>query len=136
MMKSSDYKALGKHITTFDGFDTFPCPPDIEEVTMTSDEVTALCPVTRQPDWYTVTIEYKPDTLCIESKSLKLYLQSFRNDGLFCEAFAARIAEDISEAIKPTSCRVTVMQKPRGGVTITAVAQVEQVKEVKEVENG
>lgn len=122
--EDAEYKALGKHVTIFEGFDTFPCPPGIGEVTMTSDEVTALCPVTGQPDWYIVSIEYKPNALCIESKSLKLYLQSFRNDGLFCEAFAARIAEDISEAIKPASCKVTVVQKPRGGVSITAVAAI------------
>ncbi len=120
--RTDGYKALGEHVTDFEGFDTFQCPYGVQEVTMTSDEVTALCPVTGQPDWYTVSVEYRPQTLCIESKSLKLYLQSFRNDGLFCEAFATRVAEDISEAIKPLSCKVTVVQKPRGGISITAVA--------------
>lgn len=127
-MKTNVYKTLGNHVTRFESFDTFPCPSGIEEVTMTSDEVTALCPVTGQPDWYTVSIGYKPIALCIESKSLKLYLQSFRNEGLFCEAFAARIAKDISEVIKPAWCKVEVVQKPRGGISITAVARVEQAK--------
>lgn len=124
--------ALGRRVTDFEGFDTFPCPTGVQQVTMTSDEVTALCPVTGQPDWYTVSIEYMPQALCIESKSLKLYLQSFRSDGLFCEAFAARIAEDISEAIKPASCRVTVVQKARGGVSITAMAEVPRPTETEQ----
>ncbi|MCL6611191.1 MAG: preQ(1) synthase [Peptococcaceae bacterium] len=89
---------------------------------MESDEVTSLCPVTGQPDWETVTIEYEPDKHCIESKSLKLYLWSFREEGHFCEALDSRIAQDVQEACRPKWCRVTVRQKPRGGVKIEATA--------------
>jgi 7-cyano-7-deazaguanine reductase len=91
-------------------------------VVLESDEVTSLCPVTGQPDWETVRIEFEPDSLCIESKSLKLYLWSFREEGSFCESLAARIAEDVYAACRPKSVRVLVTQKPRGGITISAEA--------------
>jgi len=71
-----------------------------------------------------VRIEYEPRDLCIESKSLKLYLWSFREEGVFCEAFAARIAKDVFDAIKPKSVIVTVTQKPRGGITISAESRL------------
>ncbi|MEO6457057.1 MAG: preQ(1) synthase [Chloroflexia bacterium] len=127
-VQSSTFRFLGKDVTEFQGFDTFPTPPNMESVTMTSDEVTSLCPITGQPDWYTVTIHYSPRSaedggLCLESKSLKLYFQSFRNEGLFCEAFASKVADDIYEALKPLAATVTVVQKPRGGIGITASAQ-------------
>ena len=125
---SGEFRFLGKGVTEFQGFDTFPTPNNVESVTMTSDEVTALCPITGQPDWYTVTISYVPRKaedggLCLESKSLKLYLQSYRNEGLFCEAFAGKIADDVFAALGPVSVVVTVDQKPRGGIGIVAKAQ-------------
>jgi len=72
------FKALGKKVIEFQGLETFPAPDLCDLVVMTSDEVTAVCPVTNQPDLYTVEIRYKPYNLCLESKSLKYYLQSFR----------------------------------------------------------
>ena len=84
--------------------------------------MSALCPVTSQPDWYRVQIAYVPRERCIESKSLKLYLQSFRNEGIFCEAFAVRIAGELSEALG-CPVDVTVIQKARGGITIEAGAR-------------
>ena len=118
------FRHLKPHEDLFIGLDTFPAPSDMTVVRMVSDEVTALCPVTGQPDWYEVAITYRPDASCIESKSLKLYFQTFRNDGIFGEAFAARIARDIMEACAPHWVRTTVVQKPRGGITITASAKV------------
>jgi 7-cyano-7-deazaguanine reductase len=100
----------------------FPKPEGVERVVLESDEVTSLCPVTGQPDWETVTIEYAPDKSCIESKSLKLYLWSFRQEGVFCEALAARIAGDIASAYAPFWVEVVVTQKPRGGIRISAKA--------------
>ncbi|HYH03041.1 MAG TPA: preQ(1) synthase [Bacillota bacterium] len=105
--------------------EVFPKPEGITTVTMESDEVTSLCPVTGQPDWETVTIEYAPNQSCIESKSLKLYLWSFREDGVFCEALAAQIANDIATACQPYWVEVAVNQKPRGGVKLVARARVE-----------
>jgi 7-cyano-7-deazaguanine reductase len=106
--------------------ETFPKPAGITTVVMESDEVTSLCPVTGQPDWETVTIEYAPDRSCIESKSLKLYLWSFRETGAFCEALADQIARDIAAACQPFWAEVTVTQKPRGGIKLAAKARVER----------
>ena len=119
-----EFKALGKKLMTFEAFEVFARPDNCKRVVCTSDEVTAMCPVTGQPDWYVVTIDYSPGALCVESKTLKLYLQSFRNSGLFCEAFADKIAQDIWNGIKPLTVTVTVKQKPRGGVAIEATARL------------
>ena len=99
--------------------DTFPSP-SIDRVTMTSDEVTAFCPITKQPDFYTVTIEYEPNQLCIESKSLKLYLMHFRTEFVFAEALTVEIKNKVIETIQPKFCYVTVIQKSRGGIVIKA----------------
>ena len=121
----NQFSALGKAVHDLQRkLDVFERPQHIDRVTYTTDEVTALCPVTGQPDWYTVEIVLLPDALCIESKSLKLYLQSYRQEGLFCEQFAATIAEDLMRQLRPFSIRVTVTQKPRGGISIDAVASL------------
>ena len=103
------------------GLETFP-NPGVALVEMTSDELVAMCPVTNQPDMYVATIEYEPDKLCLESKSLKLYLAAFRNDGAFCEALAVQIRDDVAKALELSSDRVSVTleQKARGGITIVA----------------
>src|SRR5437016_1253811 len=123
----TEFKALGKHVTApSKTLETFPKPAHVRTVTMVCDEVTSLCPVTGQPDFETITIEYEPDAHCIESKSLKLYLWSFRDEGVFCEALSAEIAADVMAAARPFSCTVTVEQRPRGGITIRAVASRER----------
>ena len=103
------------------GLETFP-NPGVALVEMTSDELVAMCPVTNQPDMYVSTIEYEPDKLCLESKSLKLYLASFRNEGAFCEALAVRIRDDVAAALEleHAAVEVTLVQKRRGGIVITA----------------
>jgi 7-cyano-7-deazaguanine reductase len=98
--------------------DTFDLPATTTYVVYTSDEMTAVCPVTGQPDWYTAKILLSGSRLGIESKSLKLYLQSFRNEGAFCEALADIIATDVSLATKAGNVQVTLFQKSRGGITI------------------
>ena len=105
------------------GLETFP-NPGVSQVEMTSDELTAMCPITGQPDLYVATIEYSPRGLCLESKSLKLYLARFRNEGHFCEALAVRIRDEVAEALELGRERVTVTleQKARGGITIVATA--------------
>ena len=105
------------------GLETFPSP-GVSHVSLVSDELTAICPVTAQPDLYEATIEYWPGELCIESKSLKLYLSGFRNEGHFCEALVVRIRDDVAAAVglPPDRVRVTLVQKARGGITITATA--------------
>ena len=105
------------------GLETFP-NPGVSHVEMTSDEVSAMCPITDQPDFYVAAIEYQPDALCLESKSLKIYLSRFRNEGVFCEALAVKIRDDVAEALELAADKVTVRltQKPRGGIRIVATA--------------
>ena len=123
MTERNEFSVLGKDVRgPLRRLDVFPKPDGVDRVVLESDEVTSLCPVTGQPDWETVTIEFAPDEYCIESKSLKLYLWSFREEGVFCEALAARVARDVFEACRPHWCTVTVRQKSRGGITITAVS--------------
>ncbi|MCL6591208.1 MAG: preQ(1) synthase [Firmicutes bacterium] len=132
-MAALEFHALGKQVRTPSRrLEVFPKPEGVEKVVLESDEVTSLCPVTGQPDWETVTICYAPDQYCLESKSLKLYLWSYRDQGVFCEAMAAQIARDIDEALRPHWVAVTVTQKPRGGIKITATATVGAVKDGKE----
>ena len=121
---TSEFVALGHAGSeAYAGLETFP-NPGVTEVEMTSDELTAICPVTSQPDLYTATIEYRPRALCLESKSLKLYLARFRNEGVFCEALAVRIRDDVAAALEvdADAVRVVLRQKARGGITITATA--------------
>jgi 7-cyano-7-deazaguanine reductase len=96
--------------------------PDVQLITMEATEFTALCPRTGQPDFGSVTIEYVPRDKCIESKSLKYYLWSFRNEGVFCETLAAQMADDIVYAIDPKVVEVEVTQNVRGGIGIVASA--------------
>jgi len=102
--------------------EAFPAP-NLQLVTMTGTEFTSLCPKTGQPDFGTVTIEYEPAKLCIESKSLKYYLWSYRDEGAFCESLAAQIADDVDYAIKPRSLTVRVTQSVRGGIALVAEAR-------------
>ncbi|HEX9351894.1 MAG TPA: preQ(1) synthase [Gaiellaceae bacterium] len=121
---STEFVALGHAGSEhYAGLETFP-NPGVSQVEMTSDELTAVCPVTGQPDLYVATIEYWPGGLCIESKSLKLYLSGYRNEGHFCEALAVKIRDDVAQAVQLPSekVRVTLKQKARGGITITATA--------------
>jgi 7-cyano-7-deazaguanine reductase len=118
----TDFIALGHAGSEhYAGLETFP-NPGVSRVEMTSDELSAVCPVTGQPDLYVATIEYRPDALCLESKSLKLYLARFRNEGHFCEALAVRIRDDVADVLSLPHDRVTVRltQKARGGITIAA----------------
>ena len=123
-INSMELKYLGVRSTQpIDDLDTFPAPAGLGRVTMTSDELTALCPVTGQPDFYVVTIEYEPGPLCIESKSLKLYLWHFRDRGVFCEQLAVDIRAKVVATIQPKACTIKLTQKARGGITIEALAE-------------
>jgi 7-cyano-7-deazaguanine reductase len=97
--------------------------PNVQAVTMTGTEFTSICPKTGQPDFGTVIIEYVPNELCIESKALKYYLWSYRDEGAFCEALAAQIADDVVYAIEPKSVAVRVTQNVRGGIALVAEAR-------------
>ena len=100
--------------------------PKVDDVTMVGGEFTSVCPKTGQPDFGTVSIRYTPHERCIESRSLKYYLWSYRTEPAFCEALAARIADDIVYAIDPQWVDVEVEQASRGGIQITARASRER----------
>ena len=122
--QTEEFVALGHAGSEhYAGLETFE-NPGVTQVEMTSDELTAVCPITGQPDLYVATIEYRPQRLCLESKSLKLYLARYRNEGSFCEALAVRIRDDVAEALELEAEDVTVRltQKARGGIAITATA--------------
>jgi 7-cyano-7-deazaguanine reductase len=101
----------------------FPAPAHVTTVRFRTEEHISMCPVTNQPDLSQVTIEYEPAEWCVESKSLKLYLWSFRDRAVFAEAMAAEIAEEILHTAQPALVRVTLVQRPRGGITIEVVAE-------------
>jgi 7-cyano-7-deazaguanine reductase len=99
----------------------FPAP-SVSVVEFVTHEVTALCPVTNQPDVYTVKISYVPNEFCVESKTLKLYLMRFRNEGMFGEAITAKLADDLFEAIEPKALKIETTQQVRGGLQMTSRA--------------
>jgi 7-cyano-7-deazaguanine reductase len=92
-------------------------------VVLETSEFTALCPITGQPDFGTITISYVPDKLIVESKSLKLYLWSFRQEGHFHEEAVNRILDDLVRAVKPRSMQVKGEFRARGGIAITVTAE-------------
>jgi len=104
--------------------EVFPAPANVTMVKFTNDELNSMCPVTQQPDLSTVVIEYVPDQWCIESKSLKLYLWSFRDRAVFAEAMAAEIAGEVMFSAHATTVKVTLTQRPRGGIEVQAVAEL------------
>ena len=89
-------------------------------------EFTSLCPITGQPDFGNIVIEYVPARLCLESKSLKLYLFSYRNEGIFHEEVVNRILRDVVKAVKPRRAKVVGEFRPRGGIAITVRAAYPQ----------
>jgi 7-cyano-7-deazaguanine reductase len=108
--------------------DTFPNPRPNRpyEIEFSTSEVTSLCPVTGQPDFYEVTITCVPGERCIESKSLKLYLLSFRNAGLFAEDMANHLLDDLVACCSPVWMRVLCRMNPRGGIGLTVSAEYGQ----------
>ena len=107
-----------------DHVECFPAPDHVTAVRFTTDELASVCPVTGQPDLSHVVIEYVPRRHCVESKSLKLYLWSFRDRAVFAEALAAEIAGEIMATAQPQAVTVTLTQRPRGGIEVQAVAQL------------
>lgn len=102
--------------------ETFAAPGLCSEVQFVTEEFASLCPITEQPDTSTVSIRYRPRGKCIESKSLKLWLWSYRDRGVFVEGIAAELAEGVCAATgAPT--QVVIEQRVRGGIVTTAVAE-------------
>lgn len=92
-------------------------------ITIRCPEFTSVCPKTGQPDFGTIVIEYTPAKKCIELKSLKYYMQSFRNKGIFYEALTNEILDELAGACKPAWMRVSSSFTPRGGITTEVKAE-------------
>jgi len=109
----------------FKSLETFPNPSTDRDYTIsiTVPEFTCLCPKTGQPDFATLKIEYVPDSLCVELKSLKLYIYSYRNKGAFHEAVTNCILDDVVEALKPRFIRITAKFNVRGGIYTNVIAE-------------
>jgi len=101
--------------------ETFPNPNPGRDyvIEIVCPEFTSLCPKTGQPDFGTITFTYTPAERCVELKSLKLYLQRFRNEGAFYETVVNRLLDDFVKACRPVRCRVVGAFTPRGGITTT-----------------
>jgi len=106
-------------IETFDN----PHPARPYVIRHVAGEFTSVCPRTGQPDFGRIEIEYVPGPLCIELKSLKLYLQGYRNEGLFYEDAVNRILNDLVSACRPRRMRVTGRFNPRGGIRSVVTAE-------------
>ena len=120
---------LGREVTQpVRKLETFPNrhPGRRYTVTLATSEFTCLCPITGQPDFATITIRYVPDQRIVESKSLKLYLWSFRQERTFHEHVTNQILEDLVAALDPWSCHVTGAFNVRGGISITVDAEYER----------
>ena len=105
--------------------DTFPNPRTGRDYTIRIDilEFTCLCPMTGQPDFATITIEYVPDELCVELKALKLYMWTFREQGAFHEAVTNEILDDLVKAITPNFLRIRAEFNVRGGIFTSVIAE-------------
>jgi 7-cyano-7-deazaguanine reductase len=105
--------------------ETFPNPAPQRDYVIKHicPEFTSVCPKTGQPDFGTIELEYIPDELCIELKSLKLYYYSFRNEGIFYEAVVNRLLNELSAACKPRWMKITGYFNVRGGISSVVVAE-------------
>ena len=108
--------------------ETFPSPTPERDYTIRSriPEFTCLCPKTGQPDFATILLEYVPDLACVELKSLKLYIWSFRDTGAFHEAVTNRMLTDLVNACQPRFMRVSADFNIRGGISTVVVAEYRQ----------
>jgi len=96
-------------------------------VTHIAPEFTSLCPKTGQPDFGKIMIEYIPDKLCVELKSLKIYLSSYRNDGIFYESVTNKILDDLVSVCKPRYMKITADFNVRGGISSVIVAEHKKI---------
>jgi 7-cyano-7-deazaguanine reductase len=97
-------------------------------VTHTTPEFTSVCPKTGQPDFGKITLEYIPDKLCVELKSLKIYFNSYRNDGIYYESAVNKILDDLVKVCKPRYMKVAAEFNVRGGISSLVVAEFKKRK--------
>ncbi|MGE5248774.1 MAG: preQ(1) synthase [Bacteroidota bacterium] len=130
-----DLSLLGKKAEPVRKLEAFPNhnPERFYRVTLETSEFTCLCPATGQPDFATIRVDYVPDQKVVESKSFKLYLWSYRNEGVFHEHVINTILDDLVKALDPHYIRVTGVFNIRGGIGITVQADHLKTPAAREV---
>jgi 7-cyano-7-deazaguanine reductase len=118
---------MSPQVPSADQLETFPNQHPHRDYTIeiVCPEFTSMCPKTGQPDFGTITYTYTPEALCVELRSLKLYLQRFRNEGIFYEDVVNRLLEDFVKACRPRRCQVVGAFTPRGGISTTVTCVLE-----------
>lgn len=126
---------LGKPAKPGKKLEYFPnkTPDRFYLVKLETHEFTCVCPVTGQPDFADITVEYIPDQRILESKSFKLYLWSYRNEGVFHEHVTNTLLDDLVSALDPHWCRVIGVFNPRGGIGISITAEHTRTPEAKKI---
>lgn len=127
-MQREDERVLGRDVRGPIGageIDTVPWSHGEKDavVEFTTDELTAICPVTGQPDFYDLKLTYRPKARLLESKAMKLYLWGFREKGAFAEDLAATLLDDLVAACEPVEMTVDLTQRVRGGLQIRTVVR-------------
>jgi 7-cyano-7-deazaguanine reductase len=139
-VKSSDFDDLtllgGKTAKPVKQLETFPNHHRGREylITMETEEFTTLCPLTGQPDFAKISIQYIPDQKILESKSLKLYLWSFRDKGVFHEHVSNEILDDIVSVLEPVFCKVKANFAVRGGISIKIETEYKKLSDSSDLE--
>ena len=125
---------LGRQAKPSKQLEAFPnrSPDRYYLVTLDTTEFTCLCPVTGQPDFARIRVEYIPDQKVVESKSFKLYLWSYRDEGAFHEHVVNRILDDLVNILDPHWCKVTGLFNIRGGIGITVEAEKTKTQEARD----
>jgi 7-cyano-7-deazaguanine reductase len=125
--QTSAENQLMNEVPSIDQLETFPNPSPGRAYTIeiVCPEFTSMCPKTGQPDFGTITFTYVPAERCVELKALKLYLQRYRNQGIFYEAVVNRLLDDFVAACQPRRCTVVGAFTPRGGIRSTVTATFE-----------
>ena len=124
---------LGRQAEPSKSLEAFPnrAPGRYYLVSLETDEFTCTCPLTGQPDFADIRVDYVPDEKIVESKSFKLYLWSYRNEGVFHEHVVNKMLDDLVEVLDPHWCKVTGAFKIRGGIKITVEAEHVKTPEAK-----
>jgi 7-cyano-7-deazaguanine reductase len=129
-----DLTLLGREAKPSKKLEAFPnrTPGRYYRVALDTDEFTCICPITAQPDFASIHIEYVPDQKIVESKSLKLYLWSYRQEGAFHEHVVNQILDDLVKTLDPHWCKVIGVFNARGGIGITVEAENTRTPEARQ----
>lgn len=131
-LQTSGLTTLGNKVTSEDTqgkLEVFPLDPKkssrLTTVTLVTDEIFANCPLTSQPDFYSLELMYSPYDCCVESKAFKLYIHTLKDSGIFGEELARKIADDLMDATNAYWVNAKLTQRPRGGISIVSVAELQ-----------